>query len=1421
MTEFKYPALRPHLEQVIGYLNFSSGTHEPSFFIALDKLMSGLRQELARTFAEVDTEPARQPKDGGAQTKKSVKKSAKKGPQETASEKAASEKAASVKPVARRVVSTNNSTRETGSESVAQLPRPAAKLESLLLLETYEALQSTADTLALSSSAFSDCSQVKSLLAVTFDYLLPEYRQFHADLLFHVSEEAVFQPFFIARCFELLLQTGGPWNDPQAVARQAIGRLNDYVGYRPVATLEQVKHQTYSHERFRPVPIFIRGAGISHGPLQSIVGKLFQILETTSDNILSQAHLDPNRIQELAIDIRAYDFDHPINKRPNYHFGLWDPDQIGPDGYYHRFIIHQITIDALLQRNNNAPDLSHEECEFEIAAALAGTMLMGACISGSAPDSHDSSVTLSSLLPTIANYRDDFYESLFESVKGHHRKQLEAEAQKKRQPFGGVRQQLNAELAFRRAAQVQHVQLSKIYAKMGYTDAAAQQASIVPVASARIICQIDCLLSSATDDCLNRRLQECLEGLVRIEKLLLRGIECGALLDPWCLLGFDGNFPLFPAIENSVPDHRADELVAIVEHTLDLYSHLLGETAANGIDDLYTDVFASFDRLSQWWRKYAAYEVSSLEAVDSQQILDAAKHVAEALSLWKKGGASAGDVAFWSKHAGIFDTPKGYQLVIDALLERKDLVASQALLIHWLSQASWFGLVQGETSYHELVMVWLSLVRDQYIGATTFEGRETVWAQVCKFYDFLEANADQYWQVPEFQLPTDRKNGSSGGTQVSKGEADLGNDSEGQDDAESDIDSLFNAAYENVVYNDSTDDGVEGQIFEFGTAQQEEMEEEADRIIDRLSFLNTLAGLWFEASSIPLPVLSRDALNASELELLRRRSDVLDVWVKQAKKYEADLGVLLLQVYGFRLPKGNGEVSALMEYDRLRLMKETVMDRIMATSVEMQLAVRGLQAVAHGLAYVVGDTEFGKTDFDAKDAPWIVAFSGVLLRDVKLVEQHFDGLLEAIQDKPLLYIPLSKGGDPHEMIETRLRQQCFQRILASLPLLGRFGSTYRLLEVARAMERNNNVGFGAVTEYDEMFRNGFSSMVQALILVAQSQRGKKSKRAVAAADDILFQQLEQLTEAMLGAWLTHSRTLRLSVMEKTLEPKSWENLVQFIKRYGGQLFTQDFLNLGNIRAILHQGVETWLNQLQESDQELDLELLNDLEHDLPMAEASRMLTMVLEAVIENFSEYRDYNSTTTQSDRGDLLYTFLDFIRLRTKYDRVAWHLKPVVWAHAILVKNQENSTAGRWRRQLAERVDDEANRYLGELQKLQVKYAMRMPTVADRLSERFTQPLHIDRICALVSPAMHSEDVSAAEGAFELLQKESETLTKQPMGVGLEVPVWLIQLEQEVDVQRTGPGGTQNFLPDSLIDPIPLSLADIQEQLDELPSRD
>jgi hypothetical protein len=74
----------------------------------------------------------------------------------------------------------------------------------------------------------------------------------------------------------------------------------------------------------------------------------------------------------------------------------------------------------------------------------------------------------------------------------------------------------------------------------------------------------------------------------------------------------------------------------------------------------------------------------------------------------------------------------------------------------------------------------------------------------------------------------------------------------------------------------------------------------------------------------------------------------------------------------------------------------------------------------------------------------------------------------------------------------------------------------------------------------------------------------------------------------------------------------------------------------------------------------------------------------------------------------------------------------------------------------------------------------MRIRTVADRIEERFVRPLDVDRICALVAPAM--EEVERPEKpAFARLEEELRPYQEKPSGVGRDVPIWLRRMEQEV----------------------------------------
>lgn len=1307
-------------------------------------------------------------------------------------------------------------------------------------------LEFLATVLAARQQSNQHVDQALAIVNLLRHHVLPGYLEFHRDLLFHQTAGTLFSPFFFGRVCEVLLREYDPGDDPRLVVHKVIEQLNDYVGHRPVATLENQKVEPYEHEAVRPVPLYVRGAGVADGPAAHVISIALKLLQETDPDLLREAHFDPQQLEELALDPRAYDFDHPVNKRPNYHFGQWDPHQIDGKGRYRRYVVQEVALSAMMRRLEDVAEISRDELEFEAAAVLAGTILMAAGVSGSGPDSHDSSVTLSTLLPRIARYRDEFYDRLLARMTGDHAERLRQEARERKQPFGGARQHLNAELARRRASQLEHVQLARIFARMGFAEAATRQVNVIPTASARMLCQIDCWLTEL-DLAIRRGAPEAAKELVpRITDLLHRGIECGAIIDPRNILGFDAHFSLFPAMENSVHDHRADELVRLVEQICNGYARIWSEFAARDRQEVCRVVSREFEKFAWWWHQFAAHEVKSVDAIDAFDAYRAATRVAEALNLWHRGGAAAGDVAFWAPHAEMFDSSRAYALVIEALLEKNDFVASLALMVHWLSQADHIPLHAGENSFHDLAERWLLQLLNSDTANASASANTTAKtdpaALARRMLDYFEANAESFWEVPRFELaePKSKRRPRSDDSNSKNRQADRedagddddqdrldefaddslsrnrprrSDDSDADDDprdGDQDDDQIFGAAYEEMVYRDTTDDGVDGAIFETGRSSQDEFTMEAERIVDRTAFLGCLARLW--KTVVTSRAWSDPGPNPEKT--LQDRQDTVARWRKQAETNRDRLVELLDAIHRYRIPEPKGDMDSMIEFDQRRATKESLLDQIVSNTVETTDSERILAAAESG---PIPNKKANSPDADQLEITRQLSF--ILRNDMDAIRANWSRLTKSLASKPLLYVPLSKGGEPRVIVATRVRQRGIQDLLTFLPRLGLIRETCELLDVARRMETDHPIGAGAVTEFDELFKRGYKAIVESLVISSNGWGKGSGRPREESASSALVGCLEKLTESLLLCWLNHSRTLRLSVMEKVHDKDVWGHMVEFIQRFGGGLFTQRFLNQGNIRSILHQGADNWLEKLRENrEEEFGSELIAALDRGITYSYLANHVTLVLEAVIENYGEYRDYNSTTTQSDRGELIYTLLDFLRLRTRYDRVAWNLKPVVWAHEVLVRAGRDSAARMWRRALTERIQDESDQYLAKLAELQKKYAMKMPTVADRLGERFVRPMAIDRIRALVEPAISEAGQDGPKPIFELLEQEAESLAKHPTGVGLDVPTWLMALEDEVEqVRNPLHRHAEREELRARIPQRPLTLDEAQEQLDQL----
>jgi len=650
--------------------------------------------------------------------------------------------------------------------------------------------------------AFRDAAQARSLLAIVFGNLLPAYRQYHADLLEHQPPGAIERPFFVMAATRAVLAEGPPWDDSQALAARAIERLNEYVGWRPVAVLENGRLSApYAHERVRPLPLFVAAAGTMHGRYARLVGDAIEILRQAPEDLLRQADFDLASLEELAIDPRAFDFLHPAASRPNYLFGLWDPSRIDERGHYRRMVVQQATLDGILSWPAAAAAAGRVETDaallqWESSAVLAGVMLMASGLSGHGPGALQAGLPLAELLPRIAHYRDEFYRRLLERLPPGRRDGLEEEARRLKQPFGGVRRHINAMLAGRRARQVENVALAAVLARLGRAEAAERLAGAVPAASARLFARITSRVVAAQQSLW--RTADAEAAVARLDEsveLLFRAVGCGAAVDPWNILGLSGQFPLHEPGGESLPDPRVDDLVNITGSILDGYAAVWRQAALDGAVETAGRAAASLEKLATWWDRYATTTVSGVPHLSGGECFESAREVIDSLQRRRATAPEPPPPGFWRREVAAFSSPRTHAQAADALLREGDLDGASGLLVHWAS------LLEGP-AVERTGPIWLA-ASGRWIARATSDTSTEGRSRVRRFLELVEANTSAVVDVIE-AAAVGREPGAPAPTEP---------DGEGDDEA-ADGEERLAAAYESMVWQDSADDGVDGGMID-------------------------------------------------------------------------------------------------------------------------------------------------------------------------------------------------------------------------------------------------------------------------------------------------------------------------------------------------------------------------------------------------------------------------------------------------------------------------------------------------------------------------------------------------------------------------------------------------------------------------------
>ncbi|MFM9025376.1 MAG: hypothetical protein ACKON7_08565, partial [Planctomycetaceae bacterium] len=696
--------------------------------------------------------------------------------------------------------------------------------------------------LAAGSAAFRDAGQARAALTLVFDRALPAYRRFHADLLEHQPPGALERPWFVMAAAQAVLAeiAAGEADGDEMLAARAVDRLNDYVGWRPVAVLENGRlSEPYRHERVRPVPLHVAAAGAAHGRYRDLVATAVEILAAAPPPLLAQADFEPDALEELAIDPRAFDFLHPAASRPNYLFGLWDPARIDSQGRYRRMVVQQATLDGILSWPARAaadgprsPELD-AEYRWEASAVLAGVVLMASGLSGHGPGARQAALPLAELLPRIAGYRDEFYRWLLGTLPPSHRARLEAEAARQRQPFGGVRRHINAVLAGRRARQVESVALAAVCARLGRADAADRLAATVPAASARMFARLTSRVVAAQGG-LRRGPATAAAAVTELDAahdLLFRAVECGAAVDPWNILGLSGQFPLHEPGGESLPDPRVDDLVHAVDSILSGYAAVRRQAALAGVRDAATRAAVSLERLATWWDRFATTTVSGVPHLSGRDLAAAAEEVIQALER-RRASAPAPPESQRRREVASFTSPRSHAQAADTLLDEGDLDGAMGLLVHWASLLEGDAIGQSGSVWLAAATRWLDLAS----AATGPEAR----TRVRRFLELVEANTSQVADVVE--------TAAAGGDRGPVRGADDGADDDQPGGAES-----VAAAYDSMVWRDSADDGVDGGMIAVDLPGAADpggpgaLEDAAELLIGTLALVRSAVTAWCAA----------------------------------------------------------------------------------------------------------------------------------------------------------------------------------------------------------------------------------------------------------------------------------------------------------------------------------------------------------------------------------------------------------------------------------------------------------------------------------------------------------------------------------------------------------------------------------------------
>jgi hypothetical protein len=699
-----------------------------------------------------------------------------------------------------------------------------------------------------------------------------------------------------------------------------------------------------------------------------------------------------------------------------------------------------------------------------------------------------------------------------------------------------------------------------------------------------------------------------------------------------------------------------------------------------------------------------------------------------------------------------FSSPRTHARAADALLHERDLDGSGGLLVHWAS------LLEGD-AVDRSGPVWLAAA-GRWLTAAAADCSPEGRGRVRRFLELVEANTSGVIDVIDAAAV-----GRLAGERNGGGEHDDG------DDEQADSEERLAAAYESMVWRDSADDGVDGGMIDVDGPGGTPAEGSLAAVEDAAEFARGLCRLLRQAVTAWSVADADKPAEPADAEI-----DSVVGWQQTLRRLRRTMirAATLIAARDQQPPPGMSPT----EFDRLRWQRDAAAERLIDAAVQ---AGETLWMLAAWLE-IAG----GRRGVPRSTVGRLVA--ALIRGDAATAAPALERICNRLVGRPVLYVPLSRGGRPDRIVRARTRERLLERLAASLPRAGLVRETIAVVQLAKALESRRPPGAASVSEFDRVFEAATTALVERIVESAPEPDADSADVTTRILDG-----LSLLVPRLLETWMTHARQLRLSVLERVRDDKAFGATREFIERYGSGLFTQHLLAPASLRGILRSGVRPWLEQLvdrlaNEPDEPSattprPTRLVEDLASGaLPPKQAAARLKLVLEGIAENHAEYRDWNSTTTQSDRGECLHILLDYLRVKAEHDRIAWTLRPVNMAHRVLARRGAVAAAEAWRARLRDETRDTVAALVARLDALETHWSVRLASVSDRIRRPFTTTLEQDELEALVEPAVAELVTGAPAGAGAVLEAKAEAFLGVASGSGVEVPEWLDGLATAVD---------------------------------------